>query len=145
MKGVNKAIILGNVGKDPEVRYATNGSAIAKFSIATTERFKGQDGQVQERTEWHNCKAFGKLAEIVGQYVKKGGKIYVEGQIRTEKWQDKQTGQDKYMTGIVLSELQLLDKPEHAEIPAANRSPHNPQTARTVPPVSADFDDDIPF
>lgn len=145
MKGVNKVILLGNVGNAPEVRYTQSGAGVATFSIATSERFKDKDGQQQERTEWHRCKAFGKLAEIVGQYVAKGSKVYAEGQLRTEEWTDKQ-GQKRSMTGIIVSDLQILSGRKEAEIPAANRSPHNPDTARNAQPAMAeDFDDDIPF
>lgn len=148
MKGINKVIILGNIGNDPEMRYSQQGAAFATFSVATSERFKDKDGQQQERTEWHRCKTFGKLAEIVGQYVTKGSKVYVEGQLRTEEWTDKQ-GQKRSMTGVIVNELQMLDgKKESQQIPAANRSPHNPATARNVqqPVVAADdFDEDIPF
>lgn len=109
-KGVNKVILVGNLGNDPETRYLPNGSAVTNISIATSESWKDkQTGQQQERTEWHKIVFFNKLAEIAGQYLKKGSKVYVEGSLRTTKYQDKQTGQDKYSTEIVASMMQMLD------------------------------------
>lgn len=107
-RGVNKAIIVGNVGQDPEIRYMPSGSAVAELSIATTEQWKDKSsGEKQERTEWHRVTFYGRLAEIVGEYVRKGSQIYVEGSIRTEKWQDKQ-GNDRYTTKIIANEMQML-------------------------------------
>ena len=108
MKSVNKAILIGNLGKDPEVKYTPNGTAIAKFSLATNERYKDKEGNWQDRTEWHNVVAWQRLAEIVGEYCKKGGKVYIEGRIQTRSWDDKETGQKKYMTEIVAQDLVLL-------------------------------------
>lgn len=108
-KGVNKVIIVGNLGKDPETRFMPSGGAVANFSIATSESWKDKaTGQPQERTEWHKIAVFGRLAEICGEYLKKGSKVYIEGSLRTRKWQD-QSGQDKYTTEIVASEMQMLD------------------------------------
>jgi single-strand DNA-binding protein len=108
-RGVNKVILVGNVGQDPEVRYTAGGSAIANLSIATSEAWRDKkSGQMQERTEWHRVVFWARLAEIVGEYVKKGGKIYVEGRLQTRKWSDPQ-GVERYTTEIVASELQLLD------------------------------------
>ncbi|HMW73485.1 MAG TPA: single-stranded DNA-binding protein [Cellvibrionaceae bacterium] len=108
-RGVNKVILVGNVGQDPEVRYTAGGSAIANLSIATSEAWRDkQSGQMQERTEWHRVVFWARLAEIVGEYVKKGSKIYVEGRLQTRKWSDPQ-GVERYTTEIVASELQLLD------------------------------------
>ena len=107
-KSVNKVILIGNSGKDPEVKYSSSGMAIAKFTIATNERFKDKSGEWQERTEWHNIVAFQRLAEIVGEYVKKGTKVYVEGRLQTSSWDDKETGQKKYKTEIVANDLALL-------------------------------------
>lgn len=102
MKGVNKVIIVGTLGKDPEVRHTTNGNAIANLSVATSEQWTDkQSGQKQEKTEWHRVVIYGKLAEIAGQYLKKGSQVYLEGKLQTRKWQD-QSGQDKYTTEIVL-------------------------------------------
>lgn len=107
-KSVNRVILLGNLGKDPEVKYTPQGTPVAKFTLATNERFKDKDGQWQDRTEWHNITAWSRTAEIVGEYLKKGSKVYVEGSLRTHSWEDKQTGQKKYMTEIVVSDLVLL-------------------------------------
>ena len=102
-RGINKVILVGNLGQDPEVRYAANGGAITKISIATSESWKDKNsGQMQEKTEWHNVTFFGKLAEIAGEYLRKGSQVYVEGKLRTDKFQDKTTGQDRYSTGVVV-------------------------------------------
>lgn len=109
MKGVNKAILVGALGNDPEIRYMPNGNAVANFSIATNETWKDkQTGQQKEKTEWHNIVIFGKLAEICGEYLRKGSSVYLEGKITTEKYQDKSTGQDRYSTKIVCNEMQML-------------------------------------
>ncbi len=104
---VNKAIIIGNLGKDPEVRYTQSGSQVTTFSVATTEKWKGQDGQFQENTEWHRIVTFQRLAEICGEYLHKGSKVYIEGRIQTRKWQD-QNGNDRYTTEIVAREMKML-------------------------------------
>ena len=108
-RGINKVILIGNLGSDPEVRYTANGNAMANLSLATNESWTDKNtGQKQERTEWHRVVFFNKLAEIVSQYVKKGTKLYIEGSLRTRKWQD-QAGNDKYTTEIVANEIQMLD------------------------------------
>ena len=107
-RGINKVILVGNLGNDPEVRYAQNGNAITTISVATSESWKDKDGNMQERTEWHRVKFFGRLAEIAGEYLKKGRQVYIEGSLRTEKYQDKQTGQDRYSTDIIANEMQML-------------------------------------
>lgn len=107
-KGINKVILLGHLGKDPELKYTPQGTPVAKFSLATSDRFKDKDGNWQDRTEWHNITAWGRTAEIVGEYLKKGRQVYIEGAIRTHSWDDKQTGQKKYMTEIVVNDLVLL-------------------------------------
>ena len=107
-RGVNKVILVGNLGNDPEVRYSQNGGAITTISLATSESWKDKDGNQQERTEWHRVKFFGRLAEIAGEYLKKGRQVYIEGSLRTEKYQDKQTGQDRYSTDIIANEMQML-------------------------------------
>ena len=104
---VNKVILIGNLGADPEVRYSQNGTAIASFRVATTETWKKQDGGKEEQTEWHRVVAFGRLAEICGEYLAKGSKVYIEGRIQTRKWQDKD-GQDRYTTEIVAREMKML-------------------------------------
>jgi single-strand DNA-binding protein len=107
-KSVNKVILVGNLGKDPEVKYTPSGVPVAKFTLATNERYKDKGGEWQERTEWHNIVAWQRLAEIVGEYVKKGSKIYIEGRLQTSSWEDKQSGEKKYRTEIVASDLVLL-------------------------------------
>jgi single-strand DNA-binding protein len=107
MASVNKVILIGNLGKDPETRYLPSGDAVANFSIATTEKFKDKSGAMQEHTEWHRISFFGRQAEVAGEYLKKGSPVYVEGRIRTRKWQDKD-GQDRYSTEIVGDRMQLL-------------------------------------
>ena len=106
-KGVNKVILVGNLGNDPEVRYMPNGNAVANLSLATSESWKDQQGQVQERTEWHRLTMYRRLAEIAGEYLKKGSQIYVEGKLQTRKWQDQQ-GQDSYTTEIIVDQMQML-------------------------------------
>jgi len=151
-RGVNKAIIVGNVGQDPEVRYMPSGSAVAEVSVATSEQWKDKtSGEKQERTEWHRITFFGRLAEIVGEYIKKGSQIYVEGSIRTEKWQDKQ-GNDRYTTKIIANEMQMLGGrtggstsfDQSAPAQSYNQAPSK-QQAPAAAPAAADFDDDIPF
>lgn len=110
MRGVNKVILVGNLGRDPEVRYLPSGGAVANVTIATSEAWRDKNtGQQQEQTEWHRVVFYGKLAEIAGEYLKKGSKVYVEGSLHTRKWQDKQTGQDKYSTEIKANTMQMLD------------------------------------
>ena len=107
-KSVNKVILLGNLGKDPELKYTPQGTPVAKFSLASNERFKDKDGNWQDRTEWHNITAWARTAEIAGEYLKKGNKVYIEGSLRTHSWDDKQTNQKKYMTEVVANDLVLL-------------------------------------
>ena len=114
-RGVNKVILLGNVGRDPETRYAQNGTAVTRFSIATSEIWKDRSsGEQQERTEWHNIVCFARLAEVAGEYLKKGSKVYIEGQLRTSSWE--QDGLKKYRTEVNARELQMLDSKGHSEI-----------------------------
>ncbi len=155
-KGVNKAIIVGNLGKDPEVRYAPNGSAVANISVATSEQWKDKTtGEKQERVEWHRVVFFGKIAEVVGQCLKKGAQVYIEGKIQTRKWQDKE-GKDRYTTEIVAHEMQMLgnkgggdtaqaraDGQANAYAQAKGRA--SAPGDKPAQPASADFDDDIPF
>src|SRR5947207_2919237 len=107
-KSLNKVMLIGNLGKDPEVKYTPGGTAVAKFSLATNERFKDKSGEWQDRTEWHNIVAWQRLAEIVGEYIKKGSKVYIEGRLQTSSWEDKQSGEKKYRTEIIASDLLLL-------------------------------------
>ena len=157
-RGINKVIIVGNLGNDPEVRYSQAGAAITNISVATSEVWKDkQTGQPQERTEWHRIVFFNKLAEIAGEYLRKGSKVYIEGQIRTRKWQDKE-GQDRYTTEIVSNELQMLDSRGANSGGPSNTSENFNQSAPSKvapppasPPVASpggdlgNFDDDIPF
>jgi len=140
-RGVNKVILIGHLGKDPEVRYLPSGSAVANVSIATSESWKDKNtGEKKEHTEWHRVSFFGRLAEVVGEYLKKGAKVYVEGKLQTRKWQDKETGQDRYATEIVASEMQMLDSRGGGE-GDRNQTEAKPAQASG----GADFDDDIPF
>lgn len=131
-KGVNKVIIVGNLGQDPEVRYMPNGEAVANITLATSESWKDQQGQLQERTEWNRCVAYRKLAEIIGEYLKKGAKIYIEGKLRTREWVDQQ-GQKRYTTEIIIAEMQMLDKNPNAGHPQGGhpqggyQQPRSPQ------------------
>lgn len=171
-KGVNKVILIGNLGKDPETRYLPSGGAVTNITVATSESWTDkQSAQKQERTEWHRVVYFNRLAEIAGEYLKKGSKVYVEGSLRTRKWQDPQSGQDRYSTEIVGSDLQMLDSrgaagstagaddysnyeqfssqatdaaPAAGTRPAAKASSSN-QAAQPVSNFDDSFDDDIPF
>ena len=157
-RGVNKVIIVGNCGQDPETRFMPSGGAVTNLSIATSESWKDKtSGQPQERTEWHRVVFFNRLAEIAGEYVNKGSKLYVEGALRTRKWQNKE-GQDQYTTEIVASEMQMLDsKDEHGRAPrqqAQQQAPQQaPQQQQQQQQQQSDachqqnqsFDDDIPF
>jgi len=107
-KSVNKVILIGNLGKDPEVKYTPSGTAVAKFSLATNERYKDKEGNWQDRTEWHNITAWARTAEIAGEYLKKGRTVYIEGRLRTDSWEDKNTKEKKYRTEIVVENLVLL-------------------------------------
>ena len=148
-RGVNKVILIGNLGKDPEVRYTPSGLAVANVTIATSESWKDkQSGEQQERTEWHRVVFYQRLAEIVGEYLRKGSKVYVEGKLQTRKWQDKTTNQDRYTTEIIADSMQMLDSKGGAgnadssyEKPAAAKATGTESTA----PALETFDDDIPF
>ena len=107
-KSVNKVILIGNLGKDPEVKYTPTGMAVARFTLATNERYKDKEGNWQDKTEWHNLLAFQRTAEIVGEYLKKGRSCYVEGRLQTSSWDDKESGQKKYRTEIIVNDLVLL-------------------------------------
>ncbi len=146
-RGINKAIIVGTLGQDPEVRYTSSGSAVANLSVATNESWKDrQTGEMQERTEWHRIVLFGKLAEIAQQYLKKGSQAYFEGRIQTRKWQD-QSGNDRYSTEIVANEMQMLGGRAGAGGGAPMESGGQPQSKPKQPetaPLDDGFDD-IPF
>ena len=145
MAGVNKAIVVGRLGNDPEVRYAASGSAVANISVATSEQWKDKNsGEKQERTEWHRITLFGRQAELAGEYLKKGSQVYIEGRIETSKYPDKETGSDRWSTKIVAREMQFLDS-------RGGGGGGDSQSASSASPPqrdsgpSGDFDDDIPF
>ncbi len=139
MASVNKAIILGNLGADPTIRYLPSGEAVANLRIATTENWKDKNGDKQEATEWHSVSFFGKTADVCGQYLKKGSQVYIEGSLRTRKWQDKE-GQDRYTTEIRGDRMQMLGGKQSEE--ALKAAPSN-SGGGTV--QEKEFDDDIPF
>lgn len=145
-RGVNKVILIGNLGQDPETRYMPSGGAVTNLRIATNESWKDkQTGELQERTEWHRVVMFERLAEIAAEYLRKGSQVYIEGTLRTRKWQDKD-GNDRYTTEIRANEMQMLGGRSGAGAPATDRSRDSssePAPARAG--VADDFDDDIPF
>ena len=167
-RGVNKVILVGNLGNDPEVRYMPSGGAVANVSVATTDGWRDKaSGERQERTEWHRVVLFGRLGEIAGEYLRKGSKVYVEGRLQTRKWQG-QDGQDRYSTEIVANDLQMLDSrgggggnydpasqsqghyenrppPNQGGAPSGARSGNAPPPPPPAPPAPEEFDDDIPF
>lgn len=157
-RGVNKAILIGNLGRDPEIRYSPSGAAVANVNIATTDSWRDkQSGEQQEKTEWHRVVFFGRLAEIVGEYLKKGSQVYVEGRIQTRKWQDKE-GNDRFTTEIVANDMQMLggrggggsssypeDQNQDAGYPSAGGGKSSGGGGQSPPGPSEDFDDDIPF
>jgi single-strand DNA-binding protein len=153
MASVNKAILIGNLGADPEVRYLPSNDAITNIRIATTEQWKDKGGEKQERTEWHRVVFFGKLAEIAGEYLKKGSQVYVEGRIQTRKWQDKD-GQDRYTTEIVAEKMQMLGaRGSSAGFEVVDREADAPAAGKGAAKTAAkkpgggleDLEDDIPF
>lgn len=170
-RGVNKVILIGNVGQDPEVKYMPSGGAVTNISVATSESWKDKNtGQMQERTEWHRVVMFNRLGEIAGEFLRKGSKVYIEGSLRTRKWQG-QDGSDRYTTEIVADQMQMLDgrgegngnqggysqqdnynqaPPQPYNQPAAGNNNQRPQNQggysnQTPPPSMDSFDDDIPF
>ncbi|GAA6137647.1 single-stranded DNA-binding protein [Arenicella sp. 4NH20-0111] len=171
MAGVNKVIIVGNLGNDPEVRYSNNGAAIANISVATSDSWKDKNtGERQERTEWHRIVMFNRLGEIAGEYLKKGSKVYIEGKLQTRKWQDQQ-GQDRYSTEIVADQMQMLDSrgggmgqgggggfqqqpaqqnqfgggASQQQYGGGQKQQGGSQQQPSAPQPANDFDDDIPF
>ncbi len=163
-RGINKVILIGNCGQDPETKYTASGAAITNLSVATSDSWKDkQTGQMQDRTEWHRVVFFNRLAEIAGEYLRKGSKVYIEGRLQTRKWQD-QNGQDRYSTEIVANEMQMLDSrgdnmgsgggdynqapsrpaPPRNQAPG-NQAPSSQPAAHAPPPEMDSFDDDIPF
>lgn len=165
MASVNKVILVGNLGKDPEIRYMPNGEAVANFSIATTDSWKDKQGQKQEKTEWHNIVMYRRLAEIAGEYLKKGRPVYVEGRLQTRKWQTKE-GQDRYTTEIVADQMQMLGSggregsgtgyeggnddmnQDRSYEGTSTKTDGKPASRATTKPAVSnfdDFEDDIPF
>ncbi|OAM52198.1 single-stranded DNA-binding protein [Methylovorus sp. MM2] len=164
MASVNKVILVGNLGRDPEIRYMPSGDALASFSIATTDNWKDKNGQKQERTEWHRISMFGKLAEISGEYLKKGSSVYIEGRLQTRKWQDKE-GNERQTTEVVADRMQMLggrsggntyevmDEDQSAPYSNQESSPAPAKRPAAAPAAAKpaggsnfdDFDDDIPF
>lgn len=144
---VNKVILVGNLGKDPEVRYTPNGLAVANITIATTEVWKDKaSGENTERTEWHRVVMYSRLAEITGEYLRKGSKVFIEGRLQTRKWQDKTSGQDRYTTEIVAETLEMLggNKGSASDAPHASTEKSAPMDTHQVEATDS-FDDDIPF
>lgn len=149
-RGINKVILIGNLGRDPEMRYAPSGLAVANVTLATSESWKDkQSGEMQERTEWHKVVFYQRLAEIVGEYLRKGSKVFIEGRLRTTKWQDKTTGQDRYTTEIIADNMQMLDSKGGSSNSTESYSQEKPATSATpaepIPALAEGFDDDIPF
>ena len=160
MASVNKVILVGNLGRDPEVRYSPDGAAICNVSIATTSSWKDKaSGERRDETEWHRVVFYNRLAEIAGEYLRKGRSVYVEGRLKTRKWQDKETGADRYSTEIVADQMQMLggrgdaadapgDSSGFSQAPAPRRQAQQPRPAApAAAPASnlSDMDDDIPF
>ena len=146
-RGINKVILVGNLGADPETRAMPSGSSVTNIRIATTESWKDKNtGDQQERTEWHSIAFFGRLAEIAGEYLNKGSQVYVEGKLRTRKWQDRE-GNDRWTTEVVANELQMLGGRAGAGAPAQGAAPTAPpqSSGDTPQDTSTPFDDDIPF
>lgn len=159
-KGINKVILVGNLGRDPEVRYTQSGAAVATLALATSESWRDKNtGEQREKTEWHRVSLFGKLAEVAGEYLRKGSQVYVEGQLQTRKWQDQQSGQDRYTTEIVVQGyngvMQMLGGKSNQQ---QNNTVSEPERGGFAPQQNAlesnlqkyneppmDFDDDIPF
>lgn len=156
-RGINKVILVGNLGRDPDIRYTANGGTVANITIATSEQWKDkQSGANQERTEWHRVVMFGRLGEIAGEFLKKGSQVYIEGKLQTRKWQD-QSGQDRYTTEIVANELQMLGS-RYSGDSGGSQPPPSPSPQQQNAPLDGgargtdgrsgnfdDFDDDIPF
>lgn len=150
-RGVNKVILIGNLGQDPEVKYMPNGNAVANITVATSESWKDKNtGEQVDKTEWHRVVFFRRLAEIVGEYLKKGSKVYIEGKLQTRKWQDK-NGADHWTTEIMASEMQMLDSrgggsSDFNQSQDSSQSMQQSSPSQAAPaPANNDFDDDIPF
>lgn len=147
MASINKVMLIGNVGRDPEVRYLPAGDAVANLPLATTDKWKDKDGNPQERTEWHRVTFFGRQAEVAGEYLKKGSQIYVEGSLTTRKWTDKD-GNERYTTEIRADRMQMLGgrgQNSDGEAAPAQPQPQPQRQAQSKQPDFADFEDDVPF
>jgi single-strand DNA-binding protein len=143
---INKVIIVGRLGKDPEIRSTPSGTSVAKFTVATDEKYTDRNGEKQERTEWHNVVAWSKLAEICGQYLRKGKLVYIEGSIRTDSWDDKESGQKKYRTEIVANTMKMLDR--RGDEGSGGSSYQQPSRTSGKPAAVADMvedDEEVPF
>jgi len=143
-RSLNKVTLIGNLGKDPELRYTNSGVPVATFSLATNEQWKDNEGNVQERTEWHNIVAWQKLAEICAEYLKKGSKVYIEGRIQTRSWDDKNTGQKRYITEIIAGDMIMLDA-KGANARAMGESSADSEGLRETRAEPSDEKDDLPF
>jgi len=144
-RGINKVIIVGNLGGDPETRYMPSGSAVTNLTVATNESWKDKaTGETKERTEWHKVAMFNRLAEIAAEYLRKGSQVYIEGKLRTRKWQDK-NGQDRWTTEIVADEMQMLGGGRGAGSAPMDSAPDYGHSSSAPQPGPDDFDDDIPF
>jgi single-strand DNA-binding protein len=143
-RGINKVILVGHLGADPETRYMPSGSAVTNLRVATSESWKDKtSGEQQERTEWHRVAMFGRLAEIAAEYLRKGSQVYIEGSLRTRKWQDKEGG-DRYSTEVIANEMQMLGGRSDASAPARSSQPKAPAAIADAGPPD-EFNDDIPF
>jgi single-strand DNA-binding protein len=143
---INKVILVGRLGKDPEIRSTPSGTSVARFTVATDEKFTDRNGEKQERTEWHNITAWGKLAEICGQYLRKGKLVYIEGSLRTDSWDDKETGQKKYRTEIVANTMKMLDR--RGDEGGGQGGGYSQPRGATRPgsaPEMAEDDEEVPF
>jgi single-strand DNA-binding protein len=140
---INKVILVGRLGKDPEIKSTPGGTTVAKFTLATDEKFTDKSGEKQERTEWHNIVAWARLAEICGQYLRKGSLVYIEGSIRTDSWEDKESGQKRYRTEIVAREMKMLDRKRDSEEGGGYGARRPAAATAGGPPM--DDDDEVPF
>lgn len=141
---VNKVILIGRLGADPETRYMQNGDAVTNINLATTETWKNQNGEKQEKTEWHRCTFYRKLAEIAGEYLKKGVLVYIEGKLETRKWNDK-NGIDRYTTGIIVEDMEMLGGKPTGQNNATTSQPNNQSSKQPQQSQGGFDDDDIPF
>lgn len=147
-RSVNKVILLGNLGKDPETKFTPQGTAVAKFSLATTSSYKDKSGNWQDKTDWHNITAWARLAEIAGEYLKKGSKVYIEGRLETSSWEDKQTGTKKYMTSVIVTDLVMLDRKgdrDSGDDNGFDQRPGRGNEGTAVTDANPITDEDIPF